>query len=41
MKKIILFSMFIAVTSMFLTGCTENERAKSYGGTASITLPAN
>lgn len=35
MKKTILF----AALSIFLFSCTENERAKAFGGTADMTLP--
>lgn len=37
MKK----SILILLTSIVLIGCTENQRAKSFGGTANVNLPAN
>lgn len=42
-KSTVLIVIIIAIVSitLFLTGCTENSRAKSFGGTAHITLPAN
>ncbi len=32
--------LFILLALTSLIGCTENKRAKSYGGTAELTLPA-
>ena len=41
MKKII-NSIVLTVTSIvLLSGCTENQRAKQFGGTVNINLPAN
>lgn len=39
MKKLI--SLFVLLSSIFVifTACTENSRAKNYGGTATIDLP--
>jgi len=37
MKKLFLF----AICSLFLISCTDNERARNYGGTSSITLKPN
>ena len=41
MKKLI--SLFVLLSSIFVifitTSCTENSRAKNYGGTATIDLP--
>lgn len=31
----------VALSLVLLVGCTENQRAKSFGGTANINLPAN
>jgi hypothetical protein len=31
----------LLVSSFLQVACTENERAKSYGGSTTITLPAN
>ena len=36
MKKLII----IVIAAISLTACTQNSRAKSFGGTAKITLPA-
>lgn len=38
MKKILLILAVISLIS--LSGCTENQRAKKWGGNANITLPA-
>jgi hypothetical protein len=38
MKKSILI---LLVAIGFSTGCTENQRAKSFGGTANVNLPAS
>lgn len=35
MKKILLFS----ITLMLITSCTQNQRARSFGGTEVINLP--
>lgn len=35
MKKVLL----VLILSVFLTSCTQNSRAKSYGGTAEIEAP--
>ena len=37
MKKVILFLFGLVL----ITSCTENQQAKRWGGTASITLPKN
>lgn len=37
MKKVILFLFGLVL----ITSCTENQQAKKWGGTASITLPKN
>ncbi len=37
MKRLIL----IAVLSLGMIGCTENQNAKEYGGTMTINIPAN
>ena len=37
MKK----SILILLTAIVLIGCTENQRAKNFGGTANINLPAS
>lgn len=37
MKKVILFLFGLVL----ITSCTENQQAKQWGGTASITLPKN
>lgn len=39
MKKIGLL-VFAMAALMVVAGCTENQRAKQFGGTAKITLPA-
>lgn len=31
--------MIIAILSLFLFSCTENSRAKKYGGTANLEVP--
>ena len=36
MKKLIAIGMTL---TLFLASCTENERAKNYGGTAKVSLP--
>jgi len=36
MKKL----LFIAIAALSLTSCTNNARVKSFGGTATIDLPA-
>lgn len=38
MKKTAMF--VIAALGILLSGCTENQRAKSMGGTMTVTLPA-
>lgn len=39
MKKTLLI---VSILSLFaLTGCTENQRARHYGGTATVNLPKN
>lgn len=40
MKRIIFILILILAVSVFASSCTENSRAKSWGGTAKITLPA-
>ena len=42
-KTLLILVATIAIIALVvvLTGCTENSRAKSFGGTANITLPAN
>lgn len=39
MKKI--FLLAILSISIYLTGCTEQERAKSFGGDMTLDLPVN
>lgn len=36
MKKI---ALLLLATSLLMTSCTENERAKSYGGTMTLDIP--
>ena len=36
MKKI----LYAVILLLFITGCTQNERAKTWGGTARVELPA-
>lgn len=31
----------IAILAIFMLGCTENERAKNWGGNATLQLPKN
>jgi hypothetical protein len=38
MKNIIVISL--SAIAICLTGCTENERAKSFGGTMTVNAPA-
>ncbi len=37
----LMFAMVSTALIMFSGSCTENQRAKQFGGTASIELPAN
>lgn len=37
MKKIII----VLVVSVFIQSCTENMKAKNFGGSAEVSLPAN
>ena len=39
MKKFLVVLVILA--SVALTGCTENIRAKKFGGTATVNLPCN
>ena len=44
MKKKVMAIILIAIVAVFIavffTSCTENQRAKKWGGTMSITVPA-
>ena len=41
MKKSLLSAAVVAMMGLvFLSGCTEQERAKKFGGSASLDLPA-
>jgi hypothetical protein len=37
---VFLFWVFIVWIAISLSGCTENSKAKTFGGTARLTLPA-
>jgi len=38
--KTIIFMLFLAITAFgVISSCTENQRAKKYGGTANVELP--
>jgi len=39
MRKIILFSLFVLIGSLW--ACTQNQRARIFGGTANINFPCN
>lgn len=39
MKNII--NLFVLIGLITLTGCTENNRAKNFGGKMNVTLPPN
>lgn len=39
MKKVLLNLLLIIVISTMVFSCTENTRAKTFGGTATIVLP--
>lgn len=39
MKLNFLTMAFIVIILSFLVGCTDNQRAKTFGGTATINLP--
>ena len=38
MKKLIVLALF-SVSLLIITGCTEQQKARSYGGTATVDLP--
>jgi hypothetical protein len=41
-NKIIIKSLILAIAGLFLlSGCTENVRARNYGGTMTVDLPPN
>lgn len=40
MKRSFLFLMLLLAVAMFATSCTENQRAKRFGGKMEYTVPA-
>lgn len=38
-KKHITFIILVMIMGSFVTSCTENSRAKNFGGTATINVP--
>lgn len=41
MKKLAILGAIISCSVIIFVGCTENSRAKQFGGTSTINLPPN